>query len=263
MKTENSVSKNWDDLVFENRNQEYGAYAIRKSYSDNVLSGAFFSVLIGVLVLLIPFLSSFMRGEDGAIDTGLIADKFPTIFTQPPIIELDPIAPQAPVAPVRNVNLPPRVTTEITETVVPTNIEVAASLQNTSGAQVGEPATTSNVGAGIIEPPVIVEPSVFIVAEVMPVYDGGLEAMYKFIQKKMRYPAVAQRNDVQGTVYVSFVVNAVGKVVDVGIVKGVSSDLDREAARVIAMMPGWIAGKQHNKNVSVRMTLPIKFQLNH
>ncbi|MEO7988136.1 MAG: TonB family protein [Chryseolinea sp.] len=263
MKTENSVSKTWDDMVFENRNHEYGAYAIRKSYSDNVLSGAFFSILTGVLVLLIPFLSSMMRGESVSASPDLIKDDLPLIFTQKPLVEVETRPEQ--VQPVRaeNVNLPPRVTTEITETVVPTNTEVMASLQNNSDAQVGEPVTTSNVGVGIIEPPVIVEPSVFIVVEVMPEYEGGLQAMYKFIQKKMRYPGVAERNEIQGTVYVSFVVDASGKVVDVGIVKGVSADLDKEAARVIAMMPGWKAGKQHDKNVSVRMTLPIKFQLNH
>ena len=79
----------------------------------------------------------------------------------------------------------------------------------------------------------------------------------------MRYPAVAARNEIEGTVFVSFVIDASGKVVNVGILKGINSDLDKEAARVIAMMPAWKAGKQHDKNVSVRMTLPIKFQLNH
>lgn len=262
MKTENSVSKNWDDLVFENRNHEYGAYAIRKSYSDNVLSGAFFSVLIGVLVLLIPFLSSFMRGEDGTMIPELPMGDLPTIFIQPPMIEVVPPVPSVPMPPSINVNLPPRVVTEPTDVDIPTNIDLATSLPsdlNTDGTVPTEVAIVAPV-----EPPAVVEPpSVFLIAEVMPAYEGGLEAMYRFIQRKMRYPGVAERNGIQGTVYVSFVVNASGKVVDVGIAKGVNSDLDKEAARVIAMMPGWKAGKQHDKNVSVRMTLPIKFQLNN
>ncbi len=262
MKTENSVSKTWDDMVFENRNHEYGAYVIRKSYTDNVLSGAFFSVSIGALVLLIPFLSSFMRGEDVPFIPNLPLDDITTVFIQPPPIEVIPPTVVAPAPPEAIRNLPPQVTTQPTAVELPTNAEVAASLPGTSNTE-GNVPTAASIAAPA-EPPVVVEPpSVFLIAEVMPVYDGGLEAMYKFIQKKMRYPAVAQRNDVQGTVYVSFVVNASGKVVDVGIVKGVSSDLDKEAARVISMMPGWIAGKQRDKNVSVRMTLPIKFQLNH
>ena len=262
MKKENSVSETWDDVVFENRNHEYGAYVIRKSYKDNVLSGAFLSVSIGALVLLVPFLSSFMRGESGALISDPLLAEPPTVFSQPPAIELIPQTLQAPAPPSAIRNLPPQVTTQITEVELPTNVAVAASLPGTSDTEGNVPTGVSI--AAPVEPPVIAEPpSVFLIAEVMPAYDGGLEAMYKFIQKKMRYPSIAERNEVQGTVYVSFVVSASGKVVDVGIVKGVSPDLDKEAARVIAMMPGWKAGKQRDKNVSVRMTLPIKFQLNH
>jgi periplasmic protein TonB len=261
MKTENSVSKSWDDLVFENRNHDYGAYAIRKSYTDNVLSGAFFSIAIGALVLLIPFLSSFMRGEDAPLIPNIPLEDLTNIFIQPPPIELIPPTVVAPASPAAIRNLPPQVTTQPTDVVLPTNAELTASLPGIADTEGSVPTGESIVAPA--ELPVVVEPpSVFSIAEVMPVYEGGLKAMYEFIQKKMRYPSVAQRNDVQGTVYVSFVVNASGKVVDVGIVKGVSSDLDKEAVRVIAMMPGWKAGKQHDKNVSVRMTLPIKFKIN-
>ncbi len=262
MKTENSVPKNWDDLVFENRNHEYGAYAIRKSYSDNLLSGAFLSVSFGALVLLIPLLTSMMRGEDVSIIPKPIVDPL-TIISQPPVIELEPQPVQVQQARAESLVIPTRMTTEITDEVIPTNAEIVESIISTPDAPIGEPTMSSGVGVSIVEVPVIVEPSVFDIVEIMPAYDGGLEAMYRFIQRKIRYPAMAQRNNLQGTVYVNFVVDASGKVVDVGISRGISPDLDKEAARVISMLPGWKAGKQHNKNVSVRMTLPIKFQLSN
>lgn len=264
MKTENLVSKNWDDLVFENRNQEYGAYSIRKSYSDNLLSGAFLSVSFGAFVLLIPLLTSMMRGEDISDYHDPILTELPTNFSVKPIIEIEPQTIQVLQTRTQSLAIPTRMTTEITDDVIPTNIEIVESVRSNPDAPIGEPTVSLNVGVGIIETlPAIVEPSVFIVVEVMPAYDGGLEAMYKFIQKKIRYPAMAQRNSLQGTVFVSFVINASGKVVDVAVARGISPDLDKEAMRVISMLPGWKAGKQHNKNVSVRMTLPIKFQLSN
>jgi protein TonB len=104
---------------------------------------------------------------------------------------------------------------------------------------------------------------VFIVdfAEVMPNYEGGLKAMMKFIQKNMKYPNHAKQIGMEGKVFVKFVVNYEGKVVGVGIIKGISEDYDKEAARVIAMMPNWNPGMQNKMPVSGRMILPINFKL--
>src|SRR6187402_2090981 len=98
MKTEDSGSRNWDDLVFENRNQEYGAYVIRKSYSDNLLSGTFLSVSLAALVLLVPLLSSFKGKEVGKSDP---EGRTPIVLEPPPIIEfLPPPVVPPPAAPV-------------------------------------------------------------------------------------------------------------------------------------------------------------------
>lgn len=259
MKTEAQLN-DWDDLVFENRNQQYGAYAIRKSYSDNLLSGALLSACFGALVLLIPFLSSLM-GKDVKSPDVVVCDLGEIIFDTPPIIEVD--QPVLPATPVQSTNdkLPPLVTTKPTDADIPTNAEVSQSLSSTADGIEGTVPTTAYVAVAVTEPPVVVEPAVFVHAEVMPAYDGGMEAMYKFLQKKIRYPSASRRMGLQGTVFVSFVVSATGAVTDVQIVRGISAELDKEAARVVALLPAWKAGMQHNKNVAVRMTIPIKFQL--
>ena len=64
-----------------------------------------------------------------------------------------------------------------------------------------------------------------------------------------------------GTVYVRFIVNGDGSVSDLEVIKGVHPDYDKEAKRVIAMLPSWKGGRHHGISVSVRMVLPIKFSL--
>ena len=86
--------------------------------------------------------------------------------------------------------------------------------------------------------------------------------MNKFIAKNLRYPPSARRMGVDGTVYVSFVVGKDGTINDVKVLRGISADCDKEAVRVVQMMPPWKPGKQNGKAVFVRFNLPIKFKLN-
>jgi protein TonB len=127
---------------------------------------------------------------------------------------------------------------------------------------VGEAGSSEGTGTVNVEvPAVVVPPTIFDRAEVMPAFEGGLEALYKFIKKKIHYPAASRRMGIDGTVFVSFVINSEGKIVDIKTIKGISSDCDKEAERVVSLLPNWSPGMQNHRPVSVRMTLPIKFQL--
>jgi protein TonB len=106
------------------------------------------------------------------------------------------------------------------------------------------------------------ENKIFTVVEQQPEFQGGYEAMMNFIKKNMRYPASARRMGVDGTVYVSFVVSKDGSISEVKTIRGISADCDKEAMRVVSMMPAWRPGKQNGKPVFVRFVLPIKFKLN-
>ncbi len=94
-----------------------------------------------------------------------------------------------------------------------------------------------------------------------PEFPGGDVALIKFLQKNIRYPAVERDNDIQGKVLLRFVVNDDGKVMDVKIVRGVSPGLDKEAYRVIKMLPNFIPGKQRGQLVKVYFNLPVVFKL--
>lgn len=100
-------------------------------------------------------------------------------------------------------------------------------------------------------------------AEQMPEFPGGQSAMIDFLRMNVRYPDMERDNDVQGTVYVRFVVDKSGKVRDAVVLRGVPKGpgLAQEALRVVQMMPDWKPGTQSGKPVPVLFTLPVKFTL--
>lgn len=95
----------------------------------------------------------------------------------------------------------------------------------------------------------------------MPEFKGGQEAMNKFIISNIVYPEKAKKAVIIGRVMVSFVVTSEGKLRDIKVKESVSEELDKEALRVVALMPEWIPGEKNGKKVDVQLELPIKFQL--
>jgi protein TonB len=102
----------------------------------------------------------------------------------------------------------------------------------------------------------------FMVVENMPEFPGGDLGLMKFIQKNVRYPAIAKEYNITGKVYVSFIVDKQGSVTNVKIVRGVDKNLDAEALRVVSLLPKYKPGKQRGKAVRVMFTIPINFTLN-
>ena len=102
----------------------------------------------------------------------------------------------------------------------------------------------------------------FMVVENMPEFPGGDLGLMKFIQKNVRYPAIAKEYNITGKVYVSFIVDKKGNVTNVKIVRGVDKNLDAEAVRVVSSLPKYKPGKQRGKAVRVMFTIPINFTLN-
>jgi len=103
---------------------------------------------------------------------------------------------------------------------------------------------------------------VFVLVEDMPVFQGGgLETFHNYIQGKLRYPRIAEENSISGTVHVAFVINKEGVLADIEILRGVDPSLNNEVIRVLKAAPNWTPGKQRDKPVLVRMSMPVKFTL--
>ncbi len=105
------------------------------------------------------------------------------------------------------------------------------------------------------------EVEIFTVVEESPSFPGGDVARIKFLQQNIVYPQMARESGIQGTVYVTFVVERNGNVTDVRVLRGIGGGCDEEAVRVIKAMPKWQPGKQRGKPVRVQFNMPIKFTL--
>ena len=263
MKTEAVVAQTWDDLVFENRNKAYGAYSVRRSYSDRILYALFISLAGLTLILLTPVLVALLKGEKVELPDLIPNGPIIEITKRPDIILTPRVTPpaQAPVRPALR-NVPPTVTTDEVPVTDTPPVEQLTSGGEGNG-QIGEvdPNAFTTGGEGMGELPIVKNSEPFVNVEEMPEYIGGTEAMARFIQRKIHYPASARRTGVNGTVYISFVIGPEGKIINPTILKGVSADCDAEALRLISLMPLWKAGRQNHMPVSVKMVLPIRFKI--
>lgn len=104
---------------------------------------------------------------------------------------------------------------------------------------------------------------VFFVVEEMPEFPGGDKELRKYIANNVEYPEEAQKNNIEGKVFVSFIVAKDGNVKDANIERGVAPSIDKEALRVINSLPKWTPGRQKGEVVNVKFTVPINFQLNN
>lgn len=252
----------WEDIVFEKRNKEYGAYLIRKIYSKNVLLAVLITFLFLGAVFAYPKIAKFFEKDE--MSTADDARKLKTVaLDQPP-----PITPNQPPPPKLDVPPPvktikyvaPKVTTEeVPEEEIPTQEELK-QVEVSDVTQEGEAEVT-------FEEPVAEvadtgdDDKIFTVVEQRADFPGGMEALYKFLNKNIRYPASARRMGVDGKVFVEFVVDKEGKISDIKVIKGLSADCDKEAIRLVEMMPPWKPGRQNGKPVKSKFVLPLAFKL--
>lgn len=103
---------------------------------------------------------------------------------------------------------------------------------------------------------------IFTVVEEQPTFPGGEEARVRFLGDNLRYPQMAREAGIQGTVFVTFVVERDGSVTDVRVLRGIGGGCDEEAVRVVQAMPRWEPGRQRGQPVRVQFNMPIRFMLN-
>ena len=148
--------------------------------------------------------------------------------------------------------------TELPEEEIQTTEEVNQAITTVVGT--GAP---SAVVSGPVGPVVEADDDdrIFDVVEENAQFPGGDEACMKWLQEHIKYPQICIEQNVQGRVYVGFVVNRDGSIVDVKIIKSPDNNLSKEAERVVKLMPKWKPAKQGNKTVRSRFNLPVNFRL--
>ena len=253
MKRNKEKVPEFDEIIFENRNKNYGAYDLRKKYK----SAATISILGGVSFSVILLITLSFKTEEGTALTGptnvLIELTRPVeqVIVPPPM-------PKIPSELIRSINnLPPKVVSDSMETTpfIPITDVVNATIKNGN-------VTDSAIYTEPVAPEIPVEEKVFVSVEEMPEYPGGNQALLKYISENLIYPPDAQINNIQGRVTLKFVVNRNGSVDRIEIIGSIDSLLDNEAIRVVKTLPKFKPGKQGGVPVPVWFSLPVLFKIN-
>ncbi|KAF5057225.1 hypothetical protein DSECCO2_358980 [anaerobic digester metagenome] len=107
----------------------------------------------------------------------------------------------------------------------------------------------------------VVEAEIFTIVEEQPGFPGGESSLMEYLKNNIKYPQLARESNIQGTVFVTFVVEPNGSISNVKVLRGIGGGCDEEATRVVKNMPSWTPGKQRGKPVRVQFNLPIRFIL--
>lgn len=264
----NLNDNNWIDIVFENRNHEYGAYQIRKNYNKNSILGilgmfSFLGLAFGGIVLFSSFKSVIIPEtvNPQLYDTVyIILPDLPPIEEENEEINNPPASPD--LAQTMKNTIPDIVPDQEvpSDLLPPTNEELEGKESGTSTNTEGSGTSvipTENVGTGTGTK----ESPTLIYAERMPEFPGGQQALLNYINKYSRYTELAKEYKINGTIYVSFVVDESGNVVDTKIERGIGYGMDEMLASVIKNLPDFSPAMQNNQIVKVRLMLPVKFEL--
>lgn len=271
------VSNDWADIVFEDRNQAYGAYVLRKGTSKR-------NIIAMIAVLVFAFLLFAGLAIKNAVDEARARALANTQVTE--VSALDQPKKEAEVKQQVKVEEPEQVVEKVkssikfTAPVIKDDNEVKPEDELKTQDELNESKTAIGTfdvkgndeanGEVLKAKEVIAQPEppkheeenkVFEVVEQMPSFPGGPQALQQWLHDNVKYPVVAQENGVQGRVVVSFVVEKDGSITDVNVMKSVDPSLDKEAARVVKAMPKWIPGKQNGSAVRVKYMVPVSFRL--
>lgn len=277
------TSKEWCDVVFANRNKEFGAYQLRLNSKPRHLRAFLFTLIGAIAIIIIAY--SYMKVA-AYIEEQRIMDQ-----ANQELVAVDLAAeeqeeeqepeetkfeqPEEQALPEEILN-----TVKVTELLIAKDEEVKAEDEIKSQDELKETQTAfgqTDFDKGTDDRNVIREhkeevivekkeevkepEKVFTAVEQMPQFPGGEAELMKYLSKNIKYPTMAMENNIQGRVVVQFVVTKTGSIGEVKVVRSVDRDLDREAIRVCKSLPKFTPGKMNGQAVNVWYTLPVNFKL--
>lgn len=278
------TSREWNDLIFADKNKEFGAYELRKK-SDRRHNMAMLFMLIGLVVVcaLVFALSKYSdyRAEQAALELQEQREKMMAAqlaeqqqeeeveeepeqqkFEQPEIQVPEEVLATVQVTQIAIVDAD-KVKNEVMDMDAQKEDNTARGVVTQEGSDDADKfqAVQEQVVVKEPEPEKPKEEEIFVAVEQQAEFPGGQAALMKWLSNNVRYPESAQQNDVQGRVIVKFVVEKDGSIGTATILKGVDKDLDREALRVVKKMPKWQPGKNNGVAVRSYFNLPVVFRL--
>ena len=249
-----------EEIIFENRNKLYGAYDLRKKYSTIIVISLLIAVFFIGSALTYPLWMTDPQDQMQKKDSI-------TVYVEPfrhrDLQKLpEPVPPPAKNPAEKKILAwsTPKVTDEAIDQDDPlpvSPVEPGPSAEPVGGSVIPLPPEKS-------EPPIIQPgpPEPYIIVSEMPFFPGGETELHKYFLTRIRYPREARESNIEGTVYLSFIIESNGTVSNIKVLRGIGGGCEEEAIRVASTMPDWTPGKQNGNPVRVKLTLPVKFTLN-
>ena len=265
------TSQEWCQLIFEGKNQAYGAYKMRANSTKRHNLAMLAVLVIALIGFTIPTLVKLATPKQKEVMTEVttLSKLAEPEIKQEEMKRVEPVAPPPPALKSSIKFTAPKIVKdeEADREDVKTQEEIISSKVAVSVADVK--GNDDLFGTDIQDlkeiaidtPQEEVQETVFQTVEQMPSFPGGMQALNKYLKDNLRYPTIAAENGVSGRVVLRFVVSKSGKIENVEVLGPVDRALDEEAVRVVKSMPAWVPGKQNGNAVAVYYTLPVTFVL--
>jgi periplasmic protein TonB len=255
MKEKKQYFPSLDDIAFEGRNKEYGAYYLRRRYPRYLSISGAIAIFVFLVLLSVPIVTDLF-------------EKVPRYDEMMPVIEfysLNPPSEDDLSALIKAFQPAPEVEEipKVVDTVKPEKEKIkeevkseeevkkenADSLAGSGGGQAKE-----GTGAGE-------DTGIYTTLDVYPRFPGGDRARFYFLRSNIHYPDAAVKAGIGGVVMVVFVIEPDGSLSNIEVSKGIGSGCDEEAVRVVKIMPRWEPGRRSGRAVRVLVRMPIVFKI--
>jgi protein TonB len=252
-KIENNRYESFDDIVFNKRNKEYGAFIIRKKYKKSAIIAFVISFFVITGVVAYPMIQAYYNRLKMAkkMEKNVLMEMEKLNEDAPP-----PPPPPPPAAIEAQVKFKaPVVVDTMKEEVM---IATADELTDIGNEAPPEEMVVEEKKNEVIE----AEEPVFVIVEEPASFQGGdINSFRLWVQSNMVYPTAAAEAGIAGKVIVQFAINSKGQIVDARVLRSIHPELDKEAIRCLVSSPPWVPGKQGGKAVKQQFVIPIVFQL--
>ena len=248
-----------DDLLFQTRNKDYGAYQLRKRYNSVVIAGIILASLMFCLAVMLPFIltphsDNVLNGNRSYVEVSMEKLEPPKeeIYVPP-----SPPPPQA-IHVEEIVKYVPPVVVDSVPPLEKSQLSTDEYLNQTTNETVDAKGT--GTGDNLLGQEGTETDGPFFLVEVMPSFKGGgLDKFRDWVQKRTNYPQPAIDRKIRGKVILTFIVEKDGSVSNVTIVKGIDPLLDDAAVKAISESPRWTPGMQRGEPARVRYIIPLNF----
>jgi len=259
------TSLEWRELIFQGKNKEYGAYQMRGESDKRHNRAMLIVAVVAVVGFSLPRLIQMVTPKQR--DINIEVNEF---------TKLKPAKVENQEKKVEKIAPPPELKSSIkfTAPVIKKDEEVkdenllksqedlnktntAISIADVKGKDNGK-IDIADIKAEVTQDDT---EKVWDVIEQMPQFPGGDGELMKFLSGSIKYPVIAQENGIEGKVIIGFIVSKNGVISDVQVLRSLDPSCDKEAVRVVKLLPRWIPGKQNGVNVNVKYTLPVAFKL--